>query len=85
MTAPPEARRCPFCEASTTERSCQSCKRDTTAPRGPCQSCGRMKPTAEPRCWHCGGEVKSDLRWKIPLIIVLFLAAMVLSILLHLA
>ncbi|MDF1737801.1 MAG: hypothetical protein P1U86_01480 [Verrucomicrobiales bacterium] len=44
-----------------------------------------MSPTNEQECCHCGVAIKSELRWKIPLIIGLFLAAITLSIILQLA
>jgi len=39
-----------------------------------------MSPTAEPDCCHCGTPFKSELRWKIPLIIGIFVVAIVLSV-----
>lgn len=73
---------CPFCGASASAQVCGSCGRDTTAPRRPCGKCGQMAPSSERACWNCGAGFKSDLRWKIPLIIFLFLLAFVISILL---
>jgi len=35
---------------------------------------------AEPACCHCRQPFKSELRWKVPLIIGLFIAAIILSI-----
>jgi hypothetical protein len=43
-----------------------------------------MVPTGERACWNCGAAFKSDMRWKIPLIVLLFLLAFVISILLAL-
>jgi hypothetical protein len=43
----------------------------------------RMVPTYEPVCWNCGAKSKSDLGWKIPLIIFIFVLAIVLSILIR--
>jgi hypothetical protein len=40
-----------------------------------------MVPTYEPLCWNCGAKFKSDMGWKIPLIILIFVLAIVLSIL----
>ncbi len=39
-----------------------------------------MTPTAERACWNCGAAFKSDMRWKVPLIIFLFLLSCVLSV-----
>ncbi|MBV8855409.1 MAG: hypothetical protein JOZ02_00475 [Acidobacteria bacterium] len=39
-----------------------------------------MTPTAERACWNCGAVFKSDMRWKIPLIVALFLLSFVLSV-----
>jgi hypothetical protein len=43
-----------------------------------------MTPTAEPGCCHCGERRTSEMRWKVPLIIGIFLVAIVLSIVLRL-
>jgi hypothetical protein len=43
-----------------------------------------MTPIAEPACCHCGERRTSELRWKIPVIIALFVVAIVLSIVLRL-
>jgi hypothetical protein len=43
-----------------------------------------MVPSGERACWNCGAAFRSDLRWKIPLIIFLFLLAFVISVLLAL-
>lgn len=72
-------RLCPFCAAPAHAKFCGSCGRDTTAPRRPCQKCRRMMPSNEPACRHCGATYKSDMRWKVPLIIFLFLLAFVVS------
>jgi len=76
-------RQCPFCGADTNTDYCSSCKRDTRAPRRICSECGKMSPVAEEVCCHCGMEVKSDLSWKIPLIILMFVLAFVITFLLH--
>ena len=75
-------RMCPFCGSPAAAQFCGSCGRDTTAPRRPCGQCRRMVPTSERACWNCGAAFKSDMRWKIPLIVLLFLLAFVISILL---
>ncbi len=82
--AQPQGRVCPFCGAPAAAQMCGSCGRDTTAPRRPCGECRRMVPSSERACWNCGAGFGSDLRWKIPLIVFLFLLAFVISILLAL-
>jgi hypothetical protein len=74
-----EGRRCPYCSAPAPERICPSCRRDTMAPRRPCPQCGRLSPTSESKCWNCGTPFKSELRWKIALIIALFVLAFVVN------
>lgn len=75
---------CPFCGARTDARICEACGRDTNAPRRPCPSCKRMVPSGERFCWSCGAVYRSEMWWKIPLIVFLFLLAFVISILLAL-
>lgn len=38
-----------------------------------------MTPTAERACMSCGSVFKSDMRWKVPLIVALFLLSFVLG------
>ncbi len=84
-SAQPPGRVCPFCGApADAAKFCGSCGRATTAPRRPCGQCRRMVPTGERACWNCGAVFKSDMRWKIPLIIFLFILAFIISILLAL-
>jgi predicted amidophosphoribosyltransferase len=75
---------CPFCGAHTAAQVCSSCGRDTTAPRRPCGKCRRMVPSGESVCWNCGAGFRSDMWWKIPLIVFLFLLAFLISIVLAL-
>ena len=75
---------CPFCGGTSNSQLCNWCGRDTTAPRRPCGKCRRMVPSSERACWNCGAAFSSDLRWKIPLIIFLFVLAFVVSVLLAL-
>jgi len=82
--AHPPGRMCPFCSAPAAAQFCGSCGRDTTAPRRPCVKCRRMVPSSERTCWNCGAVFKSDMRWKIPLIVFLFVLAFIISILLAL-
>lgn len=81
-TAHLPGRVCPFCGVAAAAQVCGSCGRDTTAPRRPCGKCKRMVPISERACWNCGAGFKSDMRWKIPLIVFLFLLAFIISILL---
>ena len=76
------SRMCPFCGAPAAAQFCGSCGRDTTAPRRPCGKCRQMVPSSERVCRNCGTGFGSDLRWKIPLIVFLFLLAFVISVLL---
>jgi predicted amidophosphoribosyltransferase len=76
-------RKCPFCEAETNERMCTSCHRDTAAIRKICSACGKMTPKKEDYCCHCRKKFRSDLAWKIPIIILLFLLVLVISILVN--
>ena len=48
-----------------------------------CKGCGMLSPAAGAACEHCGAAFKSDLRWKVPVIILMFVAAIVLSIILQ--
>ncbi len=72
-------RACPFCGAPAVAQFCGACGRDTTGPRRPCRRCARMMPSKERSCWNCGAVFKSDMRWKIPLIVFLFLLAFAIS------
>ena len=76
---------CPFCGGTSNSQLCNWCGRDTTAPRRPCRRCGRMSPTAEPVCRNCGAKFKSDMAWKVPVIILLFALAIALGVILALA
>lgn len=65
--------------------TCPACQRDTSLPRRVCPACKRMTPKAEPSCMHCGKTFHSEMWWKIPLIIGLFVLAVIVSFLLALA
>jgi hypothetical protein len=39
-----------------------------------------VTPTAERACLSCGSVFKSDMRWKVPLIIAIFLLSFLLSV-----
>ena len=73
---------CPYCREPlySGHSCCGRCGRDPSAPRRPCPKCGRVTPTAERACWNCGAAFKSDMRWKVPLIVALFLLSFVLSV-----
>ena len=73
---------CPYCRArlKPDHLYCGQCGRNPSVPRRPCPKCGRVTPTAERACWHCGSVFKSDMRWKVPLIVALFLLSLVLSV-----
>ena len=90
MTAPgpdaaASARPCPFCGAEVAGGRCPGCGRDVTARRRVCPRCHRMTPADEPVCSHCGAAFRSELRWKIPLIIALFVLAFIVAVALQLA
>lgn len=71
---------CPYCGVQTSGQICANCRRDTTARRRICSKCGRMTPSAEPACMSCGKRYTSDLAWKIPVIIVMFIVVLIISI-----
>jgi hypothetical protein len=74
---------CPFCGTATASSRCERCARDPRSPRRICANCQRQTPTAEPVCMHCGVAKANDLRWKIPLIILLFLIVFAISLAIH--
>ncbi len=78
-----DARRCPFCGATTEEALCGSCGRDPAAPRRPCRACSKMTPADGAACVHCHAVATSEWTWKLPLIIGLFVLAFVISVMLH--
>jgi predicted nucleic acid-binding Zn ribbon protein len=82
----PEPPPCPYCRAPLDSGPyiCGRCGRDPSAPRRPCPKCGRVTPTAERACLSCGSVFKSDMRWKVPLIVAFFLLSLVLSVVLAL-
>jgi len=73
-------RLCPFCGVEAPDARCPGCGRDPTAPRVVCPSCRGQTPAAEPVCCHCRRPRRRELRWKIPLIIALFVLAVVVSV-----
>lgn len=74
---------CPFCGTATRTQSCDRCGRDTAAHRRLCPSCGKMAPASDASCWSCGRPFRSDLWWKVPLIIGLFVVAFVVVVLIQ--
>jgi predicted amidophosphoribosyltransferase len=74
---------CPFCEAQDQGRLCARCGRDRTATRRACRKCRKFTPSAESECCHCGARYRSELLWKIPIIVVMFVAAIFFGIYLH--
>jgi hypothetical protein len=77
----PEPPPCPYCREPLYSGPylCGWCGRDPSAPRRPCRRCGRVTPAAEPTCWNCETVFKSDMRWKVPLIVAIVLLSFVLS------
>jgi hypothetical protein len=73
-------RPCPFCGTTVEFSTCPSCKRDPTAARRVCTSCQKMTPVAERACVHCHIVPTSELAWKVPVIIALFVGALILSV-----
>ncbi|HWO18402.1 MAG TPA: hypothetical protein VNO30_06485 [Kofleriaceae bacterium] len=83
MTPAAPAFPCPFCGAPAISPRCQQCQRDPQAPRRICGHCAKQTPSSEKACMHCQTAAGSDLSWKIPLIVVLFLLALAVSIAVH--
>lgn len=84
MTAPESF--CPFCaRPAAGGKPCPGCRRDPSAPRRVCPGCKRLTPKAEGACMHCARPFHSEMWWKLPLIIGLFILAMIVSFLLALA
>ena len=82
LSAPPGE--CVFCGAAKVGDTCPACRRDTRASRRICARCSRQTPLDEPVCCHCGIALRSDLSWKVPLIVFLFLAATAVATIVHL-
>ena len=71
---------CPFCDSTDQGRVCAGCGRDRTATRRICSKCGGLTPSADPACCRCSAVHRSELRWKIPVIIAMFAAAILAGI-----
>lgn len=72
---------CPFCGDLTGDAArCGGCGRNKRAARRICPGCSKQTPSSEPTCCHCKRAFGSDMAWKVPLIIAIFIAAIVLSV-----
>lgn len=76
---------CPFCEGDVRDGECLSCGRDPRAPRRICGQCGQGTPEEETSCCRCRTPFHSEMWWKIPLILTLFVLAFILAVVLQLA
>jgi len=70
---------CPFCDHELPEATpaCPGCGRDPRLPRKRCPACQGWTPPREKRCSRCGVAIRSELRWKIPLIIAIFVVGFI--------
>lgn len=75
-----DQRRCPYCNVMTTVPVCTSCGRDVTSKRRLCGKCNEWTPASDSFCCHCGDRKLNEWLWRVPLMVVLFLAAMAASI-----
>jgi len=76
---------CPFCGAQAIAPRCMTCQRDPRSPRRICGHCQKQTPTNEPKCMHCQFTPGSELSWKVPVIVLMFIVAFVLAVALQLA
>jgi predicted amidophosphoribosyltransferase len=83
MEPAPLVRRCPFCGTETTQPRCQTCGRDPGAARRVCHQCKRQTPITEVPCMHCKVGPTSELGWKVPVIVLMFVIAIAISIAIH--
>lgn len=81
MTAEIRQILCPFCGGRDPGALCLDCGRDKAAPRRVCRQCEHQTPLAEAACHACGHRAVSDLRWKVPVIVAMFAAALAVSVL----
>lgn len=79
------ARPCPYCDAPVEGPACPSCQRSPTSPRRVCRGCGKMTPADERACCRCGAVATSELAWKVPLIIAIFVVGIAIAVALQLA
>ncbi len=71
---------CPYCGSPAPGQTCPACNRDTTAPRRVCSKCGRITLMTEPNCVGCKTFYRSDMVWKVPIIVLMFVIAIILTI-----
>lgn len=72
---------CPFCgNQQATADHCSACNRNPSLPRRVCSACNRVSPSSEAACMHCKRAFGSEMSWKVPLIVLLFVAAIVISV-----
>ncbi len=76
-------RPCPFCGAPVGGLLCQSCGQDPTAARKLCPRCGQTTPSAVKQCMRCRATLGSGMPTKVIIIVAMFVAAFILSIVLH--
>jgi RNA polymerase subunit RPABC4/transcription elongation factor Spt4 len=74
---------CAFCGTTTDQLRCPTCQRDPRGARRVCAWCQRNTPTGEKPCMHCGVVAQSDLGWKVPVIVVMFLLAFAIAVAVH--
>jgi RNA polymerase subunit RPABC4/transcription elongation factor Spt4 len=72
--------RCFFCEAAVVADTCVSCGVSASAPRRACDGCQRVILAAAPACPHCAHVRSNEMWWKIPLIVAMFLAVFIISV-----
>jgi predicted amidophosphoribosyltransferase len=62
---------------------CPHCGRNPSAPRRICTTCKMMTPKAERACWHCGMVFTSEMSWKIPVVILVIVASIIVQFVLR--
>ncbi len=72
--------RCFFCEGDVQGGVCTACGVNASAPRRACDGCQRVILAAAPACPHCGQARTNDMWWKIPLIVAMFVAVFIISV-----
>jgi RNA polymerase subunit RPABC4/transcription elongation factor Spt4 len=78
-------RLCPFCKAPVSGPLCQQCGQDPGAARKICKRCKGVTPSALKQCILCGAAQRSEMPGKIIIIVLMFLAAFIVSILVHMS
>ena len=71
---------CPFCDDPSGGEPCGACGRAPNIGRRPCPACKKMTPLNEPACSHCEQAIRSEMRWKVPVIILMFVTAIGVSL-----